>query len=87
MDVRSAAESHGIDSLRDVEGVTHRARQAALAERLDAVKFLVAALQVGSHLKATHSSKSFVGASKPADIRIHWACAHLDLRRVEAAPR
>ena len=32
---------------------------------LDAVKFLVAALQVGSHLKATHSSKSFVGASKP----------------------
>jgi hypothetical protein len=32
---------------------------------LDAVKFLVAALQVGSHLKATHNAQSFVGASKP----------------------
>jgi hypothetical protein len=32
---------------------------------LDAVKFLVAALQVGSHLKATHNAQSFVGVSKP----------------------
>jgi hypothetical protein len=32
---------------------------------LDAVKFLVAALQVGSQLKATHNAQSFVGASKP----------------------
>ena len=32
---------------------------------LDAVKFLVAALQVGSHLKATHNAQSFVGTSKP----------------------
>ncbi|MFO0014938.1 MAG: BREX system P-loop protein BrxC, partial [Synechococcaceae cyanobacterium] len=32
---------------------------------LDAVKFLVAALQVGSKLKATHNAQSFVGVSKP----------------------
>ena len=32
---------------------------------LDAVKFLVAALQVGSHLKATHSAQSYVGTSRP----------------------
>ena len=32
---------------------------------LDAVKFLVAALQVGSHLKATHNAQSFVGVSRP----------------------
>ena len=33
---RAAADHHGIDSLRDVEGVAHGTRQAALAERLDA---------------------------------------------------
>jgi len=32
---------------------------------LDAVKFLVAALQVGSHLKATHSAQSYVGTANP----------------------
>ena len=42
---RAAADHHGIDSLRDVEGVAHSTRQAALAERLDAVKFLYAADQ------------------------------------------
>ena len=42
---RAAAEHHGIDALRDVEGPAHRTRQAALAERLDAVKVLYAADQ------------------------------------------
>eukprot|EP00959_Pyramimonas_sp_CCMP1952_P115231 2408657-Pyramimonas_sp.AAC.1 len=33
---RPAAESHGIDYLRDAEGAAHRARQAALAGRGEA---------------------------------------------------
>ena len=42
---RTAAEHHGIDSLRDVEGPARASRQAALAERLEAVKFLYTADQ------------------------------------------
>ena len=42
---RTAAEHHGIDSLRDVEGPARPSRQAALAERLEAVKFLYTADQ------------------------------------------
>eukprot|EP00959_Pyramimonas_sp_CCMP1952_P143052 2994740-Pyramimonas_sp.AAC.1 len=42
---RTAAEHRGIDSLRDVEGPARSSRQAAPAERLEAVKFLYAADQ------------------------------------------
>ena len=38
---RAAAEHHGIDSLRDVESVVYRTRQAALAEWLEAVSFSI----------------------------------------------
>ena len=71
---RAAAEHHGIDALRDVEGPARRTRQAALAERLDAVKVLYAADQEAPRPDP-------VRAKRVAQVLTAWA----DFRRMSHA--
>jgi len=73
----AAAEHHGIDALRDVEGVAHRTRQAALAERLDVVKFLYPADQEDPRPDPVRIKRITQVLSAWADFRV-LALAHAE---------